>query len=249
MKAPKASDSRPVGPTPPGWGNDKLTEFLDHARRNQWATFHIKKPAVRKLIAIDEQFAKVSKDWRNPSNQITAQLFLRCHAAFRAAAGLGMSGYAVETYVQCRAMLECAAYAAHIHRNPSLGLVWLNRHDSDATMKASRKAFRYEDVLGSIIAANKHAGERFNYLYQWTIDSGAHPNERSVSANLQTIEKADRLTVKAVLLHSDNIYLDAALMTVARCGMISLEMLQVIYNAKFELLGINAAMLELRKGL
>jgi hypothetical protein len=31
--------------------------------------------------------------------------------------------------------------------------------------------------------------------------------------------------------------------------MVSLEMLQVIYNSKFELLGINAAMFELRKGL
>jgi hypothetical protein len=31
--------------------------------------------------------------------------------------------------------------------------------------------------------------------------------------------------------------------------MVSLELLQVLYNAKFELLGINAAMLDLRKDL
>jgi hypothetical protein len=43
--------------------------------------------------------------------------------------------------------------------------------------------------------------------------------------------------------------LDFALKTVARCGMISLEMLETIYSAKFVLLGIKAAMLELRKGL
>jgi len=30
---------------------------------------------------------------------------------------------------------------------------------------------------------------------------------------------------------------------------VSLELLQVLYNARFELLGINAAMLDLRKGL
>ena len=40
-----------------------------------------------------------------------------------------------------------------------------------------------------------------------------------------------------------------ALKTVAQCGMISLEMLDVIYGAKFELLGNRAAMLKLRKKL
>jgi hypothetical protein len=44
-------------------------------------------------------------------------------------------------------------------------------------------------------------------------------------------------------------HLDHALKTVAQCGMISLELLETVYAAKFELLGIRAAMLELRKGL
>jgi hypothetical protein len=52
-----------------------------------------------------------------------------------------------------------------------------------------------------------------------------------------------------VLLHGDGPELEMALKTTAQCGMVSLEMLQVIYNAKFELFGINAAMLELRNGL
>jgi len=53
-------------------------------------------------------------------------------------------------------------------------------------------------------------------------------------------EEPDRLSVQAILLHGDDIYLEAALKTVARCGLNSLEMLQAIYNAKFELLGISA---------
>jgi len=42
----------------------------------------------------------------NLPGEILAMLFLRCHAAFRAAADLTMSGQAVEAYVQCRATLE-----------------------------------------------------------------------------------------------------------------------------------------------
>jgi hypothetical protein len=59
----------------------------------------------------------------------------------------------------------------------------------------------------------------------------------------QMIEEPDRLSVRSILLHNDDVFLDAVLMTAARCGMNSLEMFQAIYTAKFELLGINAAML------
>ena len=98
---------------PPGWGQDKLTKFIDDARTNQWATFWNKKGPVRQLVATDELFAKVSENWLNPDNEIAAFLLLRCHAAFRTAAGLAMAGQAAEVQVQCRAMLEYAAYAVH----------------------------------------------------------------------------------------------------------------------------------------
>ncbi len=237
------------GATPPGWGNDELTKFLQAGRDNQNATFFRKREATAKLIAIDAEFVKVSKTWINPPSEILAMLFLRCHSAFRAAAGLAMSGQAVEAYVQNRAMLENAAYAAHIHCNPALAMVWLDRHQSDAAMKASRKAFRHEDVAASVTAANRDAGKRFEDMYQLLIDLGGHPNERSVTGNMGIIEEADRRVMLAIMQHGDGVHLDLALKTVARCGMISLEMLEIIYGAKFVLLGIKAAMLELRKGL
>lgn len=51
------------------------------------------------------------------------------------------------------------------------------------------------------------------------------------------------------MLHGDDAAFNMALRSVAQCAMVSLEMLQVIFNARFELLGVNAAMLELRRGL
>jgi hypothetical protein len=244
---PVAPKPAPVGATPPGWGDDELTKFLQAARDNQNATYVHKCDATGKLIAIDAEFVKVSKSWLNPPSEILAMLFLRCHAAFRAAAGLAMSGQAVEAFVQCRATLENAAYAAHIHGNPARAKVWLDRHQSDADMKASRKAFRHEDVVASVTAANIHAGKRFEDMYQKMVDLGGHPNERSVTGNMQMIEEPDRRVMLAIFLHGDNVYLDHALKTVAQCGMISLEMLA--FGPKFALLGIKAAMLGLRKTL
>ena len=223
--------------TPPGWAKDELTKFLQDTHQQQYATFHNKKKAAGRLVAIDELFVRVSKNWLNPSSEVEAMLFLRCHAAFRAAAGEAMAGQAVECYRQCRGMLENAAYAVHIRRDPSLVTVWLNRHQDEAGMNASKKAFQHVTVAACVAAANPHAGQRFEELYQHTIDWGGHPNERSVTGNMKIIEEPDRRVMLAIMLHGDGVELDVALKTTARCGMVSLEMLQVLYDAKFEVLG------------
>ncbi len=90
--APKAPPPSRTNAPPPGWGSDELSKFLHEAHQNQYATFVRKREAMGKLIAIDAEFAKVSKGWLNPPSEIAAMLFLRCHAAYRAAAGLAMAG-------------------------------------------------------------------------------------------------------------------------------------------------------------
>ena len=204
--------------TPPGWANDELTKFLQEIHQLQYATFHNKKEAVGQLMAIDELFVRVSENWMNPPSEVEAMLFVRCHAAFRAAAGEAMAGQAVECYRQCRGMLEIAAYAVHIHRDPSLAKVWLNRHQDEAGMGASKKAFQHTTVAASVATANQHAGMRFKELYQRKIDWGAHPNERSVTGNMKMIEEPDRRVMLAILLHGDGVELDMALKTEVRDG-------------------------------
>jgi len=143
---------------PPGWGNDELSQFIEAAHQNQYATFFRKRDAMAKLVAIDAQFAKVTKGWLNPASEIIAMLFIRCHGAYRTACSLAMSGQAAECYVQCRSVLEYAAYAVHINRNPTLGAIWLDRHVDEAGMKASKKAFQHVAVTASVVASNQHAG-------------------------------------------------------------------------------------------
>jgi len=240
----------PSNPKPSGWGNDELSKFLDAAHQNQYATFVKKRGAMAKLEALDAQFAKVTKGWLNPKSEILAMLFIRCHGAYRTACGLAMSGQAAECYVQCRSVLEYAAYAVHINRNPSLGRVWFDRHhQGEDGMKATKKAFQHVAVMKSVTAANRHAAERFDMMYKRTIDFGGHPNERAVTANIKMIEKPDRREMLAILQHGDGVQLDMALKTTAQCGMIALELLETVYGPKFALLGIKAAILELRQGL
>jgi hypothetical protein len=200
-----------TNPTPPGWGKDELSKFLQETHQQQYATFHNKKKAVAPLIAIDDLFVRVSKGWLNPHSEIVAMLFLRCHAAFRAAAAEAMAGQVVESYRQCRGMMENAAYAVHIHRDPTLARVWLDRHVDEAGMKASKRAFRHELVVASVTAANMHAGQRFEDLYQRTIDFGGHPNERSVTGSMKMIEGPERREMLAIMIHGDDNALTMAL--------------------------------------
>ena len=148
-----------------------------------------------------------------------------------------------------RSMLEYAAYALHINRNPDLAQVWLDRHQDEASMEESRNAFSHKKFNKTVVAVNQHAGKRFEELYQWTIDAGAHPNERSVTENMTMADEAGGLTMLAIIQHADGPQLDVALKRTAQCGVCSLEIFQGIFNPLFELLGVNAAILELWKDL
>ena len=235
--------------TPPGWGKARAVEIPRGDTPAAVCDLPQQEGGGRPVGGDRRSLRPRLEVMAKSASEIEAMLFLRCHAAFRAAAGEAMAGQVVESYRQCRGMMECAAYAVHIRRDPSLAKVWLDRHVDEAGMKASKKAFRHELVVASVTAANMHAGRRFEELYQRTIDFGGHPNERSVTGSMKLIEGPERRVMLAIMLHGDDAALDMGLKSVAQCAMVSLEMLQVLYDAKFEILGINAAMLSFRKGL
>ena len=56
--------------TPLGWGTDPLTQYLDDARGNQFATFNNKRRAMADLIAIDKMFLKLLHSAVNPDPEI-----------------------------------------------------------------------------------------------------------------------------------------------------------------------------------
>jgi len=245
----KKAEPVPKGATPPGWGEDELTKFWDNARANQLGTFANKRGAYERLAQIDRAFVTAFNGWTNPDSELVAMLFLRCHSAFRAAAGLAAAGQAVECYALDRALLEFAGYGLHIFRNPSDGTVWLNRHQDEKSTEAAKAAFSHRKVLASVAAANRDAGKRFELLYQRAIDFGAHPNQLSVTGNMSIVDQPDRREMRSIYLHEDGLALNMALKMTATCGVCALELAQCVYNARFELLGVNAAMPYLKCGL
>lgn len=236
-------------PAPPGWGTDELTQFFDLARANQYATFVHKRPVVDRLVALDRCFMTISADWTNPQGLVPANLLLRTHSAFRAAAAAAMAGQTAETYPLVRSALEYAAYALRIHDTPGLAEIWLRRHDDDAGRKAVLKAFTMAYLRTTIASKNRKAAEVYSVLYERSIDFGGHPNERAITGNMDMVKHDDHSSVAQIYLQGDGPALDQALKTVAQAGVCCLEVLQEVFPARFELLGVRAEILNLRRGL
>jgi hypothetical protein len=109
---------------------------------------------------------------------------------------------------------------------------------------------RFSDSARETIEkANQHAAKVFDQLYERAIDFGGHPNERAITESMTVIDRSDRKSYESIYLHGDGLAMDHALRTTAQTGVCALEILQAVYPARFELLGVRADLLKLRKGL
>ena len=234
---------------PPKWQEDALSHFFEAAHRNQWATFARKPEQFALLSKLDACFEKVANGLINPQNKLAALMFLRCHAYYRSACQNAVAGQVVETFVMIRACLECAGYSLHMSKASGADLIWLSRHDGDAEMKAAKDVFKVAKVRATISSCNRKAGEVFDLLYQTSIDLGAHPNERAVTGSMDIVECGDRVEMRQIYMHGDGIQLDYALKSAARAGVCALEILQEVFAARFEILGVRSELLTLRAGL
>ena len=164
---------------PPGWLQNDLTSMMEVAHENRWATFHNMRAECNKLTAIYKLFGDVSREWINPKqNLIACNLFLRAHSTFFASCNLAFGGQVAETYPLTRLTLEYSASALRIHRDDELAVVFLNRHEDDASYRASKKAFGTADLKACVRAEDTKLADTFDALYQASIDRGGHPNER-----------------------------------------------------------------------
>ena len=161
-----------------------------------------------------------------------------------------MGGQA-EVYLTCRGVLENAAYAVRIDERPSLSQVWWGRHREEQEIKDIRREFSGPKLFESIKARKSDLAVAFDALYQRTIDFGAHPNERSVTANLRS-EKLDASTARysMIHLHGDNsLMLDQGLKTAAQVGLCALMLFETIWPAKFEASGTRTTLSQLKDRL
>lgn len=223
-------------------GDDTLQKFFDMVRSNQQANRINFSQWYAIIEKIDECFARAGKNLVNPKPVMTGVLLLRCQYAFKAAAGLALAGQVVEVFAILRSVLEYAAYCLTIFETPALESVFLSRHHGVNEMKAQRDAFKVSAVRETICRHDAKLAEIFDDLYQRSIDFGGHPNPHGSFSALDLDERGDQTGMTAFAISNDSRVLTHALKSTAQVGLTALQVLQHVFKAKFELLGIKQEM-------
>jgi hypothetical protein len=231
---------------PVNWGRDSLSEFWDAGTDNMIANFAHDRPDVGLLRQIDALFLRAASHLNEPKHPLVALLLLRTHAAFRAASLVAMTGMPTEVYPLIRSVLEHAGYALLMHQNTGHGETWLRRHDGLDEKKAVRKAFTPTEIKELLGNLDKGLQKVFDELYEYSIDFGGHPNERSLTSNLSLKESERTKEYRVQYLHGDTPWVAAAIRNTARAGLFALYAFQHTMPAKFALLGIKDEMNALR---
>jgi hypothetical protein len=222
------------------WGDDELSKFLELAHATQKANYLNFAPLYTTVLKVNDCLSKAGKNLINPQPIMAGVLMLRCQYAVKTAAGLALAGQAVETFALMRSALEYAGYALVIFDNPALEVVFINRHQSAEEMKVQKESFKISNVRAAIAKCDAKLAENFDIFYQRCIDFGGHPNPHATFSAMTLEEDGSSASLTALAISNDPKVLAHALRNVAQVGLTCLYILQHIFAAKFELLGIRA---------
>jgi hypothetical protein len=218
---------------PPTWGQDDLSEFIDGAHANAFATFANLSGSYSRIRDIDSLFTELFTDFKDPDNLIGAGLGLRCHSALRAAAQLAISGQVPEAFMVLRGALELALYAHHASTSDARADIWLNRQDNEATRKQCSKEFTPRVMFPILRAVDKGLGDIVGKLYERTIDYGAHPNAAGVLTTMEHKENDGDQEFSFAYFTADQVSLRFIIQTWGQVALSCLDMLSYVLPTRF----------------
>ena len=127
-------------------------------------------------------------------------------------------------------------------RNSGLDEVWLRRHDDDSSLKKTKGEFKFSKVIQTLESEDKKNADVARYLYERTIDFGAHPNERAVTANLSIENVNGGKKLQQTYLAVGTLTQRHSMKTTAQVGLCSLYTFRLIFRERFDILGLTALM-------
>jgi hypothetical protein len=233
---------------PDDWGQDSLSQFLDTAQRNTIATFVNVRHDYNRLRDINTLYADLIHNLINTPDWFSAFFLLRAHASYLGAVRLATSGQAGETYMVIRGCLENALYGLYFHRNPNSIETWLSRTDSSKAKKRVRNEFTARAMLSCLESVDPDTHRVADYLYQRTIEFGAHPNKDAVLSVLTKSDDTDAVHFQLRYLAA-GAPMALAMKTTAQVGVCSLHIFQHVFKERFEIMQLTDRLRRLESGL
>jgi hypothetical protein len=234
---------------PRHWSDDSLSKFLENAFSNSLATFVRKPTEFQRLSRLDQAFFRIADNLNETRAVVASLLLMSSHSAFRSACGLAMSGSSTGTFPSLRQCLESSLYALHINQNQILGELWIHRYENDNSLKLVRKKFSYGKIKSTLKNNDQQLYTIISNLYERTIDFGGHPNERSITSSMTMTHDGQRTDFGLKYLNDDPLSLDHNMKSTAQVGLGSLCVFQHIFPERFQLLGIDTEIDQLRQSI
>ena len=234
---------------PKDFGKDNLSNFLDIAQNNTYATFINKSVEFQKLLDLDGIFRKLIKNISQQDDAVLGLLLMRCHSSYLNAIRTLLSGAVVETFILLRSVLESSLYGLHIDSNDDLWKVWINRHQSAKDLKRCRDEFSYGNIKATLTKKSPLLSKTINSLYNTTIDFGAHPNEMAITSNSTLVKTEKQISFTTNYLTGDSLSLTHATKVTLQVGVGALSVFEKMRKDRFEILGIDEVLTKIRIGL
>lgn len=222
-----------------GWGSDRLSQFVDLCQHNTIATFERIRPEYTRLQRVDELFHYLVGSLNNSRDWFPAFFVLRAHSAYLGGARLAVSGQVVEAYMVLRGCLEAGLYGLYLSRNSASTDVWARRHEDEASRRSCRNEFSTGRLMRSLERESPRVYTVANTLYERTIDSGAHPNERALLENMRRTETNDVVRFELLYVTADMSAIRAVMRTTAQVGVCALDIFRLIYRERMEITGLR----------
>ena len=234
---------------PPDFGSDPLSQFIDNAWQNTIASYANLKTEYNLLNEIHKSFVKIGSNLNNTTEWIASLFLYRAHSSFLAGIRLSLSGQIPETYTILRSCIENSLYGFFISKNPNKFDIWINRHCDQKSENIVRNEFSAGKLFQCLKAENPNTHKISKKLYDYCIDFGAHPNERSITSILKMDESEKKLNYKLSYLTDDLLLLKSVIKSTAQVGVCALDNFSLVFKERFEILRISDKLNSFKKVL
>ena len=233
-------------PTPPGWGKDPVSSYIDAARDNQLAAFARYPVQFKRLVRVDSALRRLAENLSQTPDWFPGVFITRAHSAFLAASSAALCGQSAEVYAAVRLCLEHGLYALHSAKGSGRVRVFLDRH-APGGKSAVIGEFAYKRLLGTVKSIDAKLAETVSGLYERLIDFGAHPNEKGISGStaFSSTEEGRKLLV-SYIQPGDSTHYKVALLTTMQVGVTVIGLSALVFPERFELLRLPAELAALK---
>ena len=232
-------------PTPPLWGNDELSVFLqntDYNARINAAKFPDIFTLLGRIYSAIHQVEEIIETDKRKEYLYVRVLTIRVHSSILAAIRLALSGQAPESYAVIRCAIEQAWYALHIAKDPfppKRNEIWRSRDTDESSKSRCKSEFLIASVFSTHRSIDPATANRMHVLYETTIDFGAHPNPRGMLSTVKNATQPDEIGYQVDVLSSEPLPVTTALHEIVSTAICTLKVVDCIYSTKFKLMNFD----------